>query len=63
MIYKNKKTLAAGSCMFCERGQVNEKNRWERLTYPYDYIYDITTDASQANFRICEDCLKELKKL
>lgn len=60
MITKNKKTLAVGSCNFCQRGKLGDSGHGS-LIFPYDYVYEITGE-SNILIRICEKCLDELKK-
>uniref|UniRef100_A0A6M3LB39 Uncharacterized protein n=2 Tax=viral metagenome TaxID=1070528 RepID=A0A6M3LB39_9ZZZZ len=60
MIYKKiEKVEEAGSCMFCQRGELESKTI---LKYPYESVYVISSDRA-SSFRICSKCLVELIKL
>lgn len=54
MKLKIQKISEAGSCHFCQRGQL----AGHILFYPYDYVLVITGPVNE--IRICEKCYKEL---
>ena len=61
MIYKKiEKVEEAGSCMFCQRGKLDESKTI--LKYPYKSVYVISSDRA-SSFRICSKCLVEFIKL
>ena len=54
-----RKVGEVGSCNFCKRGIVNEDGD---ISYPYDKVNVLTSECSLI-VRICNRCLKELKKI
>ncbi len=53
-----KHVLKVGGCNFCDRGKLSENKA--ALVYPYDYVFQISSNGSGIIAKICMDCFKEL---
>lgn len=54
----SKQSVRDGSCNFCKRGKLNKYG--QGLSYPYETVYQFSSDGSGLCAIACQKCLDEL---